>query len=142
MAIDDLYREVVLQHNRRPRRFGTLEPRSHEGCGARPSCGDALCVHLRVAEGRITAYAFAGEGCAVAVATASMLGGLVEGAPVAAAAALREPFVAMLGGAAPEPVLGELAALAGLAAHPARHACALLAFDAVDAALSGGEVPA
>jgi nitrogen fixation NifU-like protein len=141
MSIDALYRESVLDHNRRPRRFGPLEAASHAGRGARPSCGDDLCVRLRVDEGRIAAYAFEGEGCAVAVAAASMLGEVLDGAPAGEAASLRAAFEAMLRGAAPAPCLHGLSALAGLAAHPARHGCALLAFDAVDAALASPEPP-
>jgi nitrogen fixation NifU-like protein len=137
MVIADLYRERVLDHNRAPRRFGPLDGATGVGCARRVQCGDDLRVALRVDDGRIVGYGFEGEGCAVAVAAASMLGDLLVGAPRDHLAALRRDFDALLGGAAPSAALGELAALAGLATHPARQGCALLAFEAAADALAG-----
>jgi nitrogen fixation NifU-like protein len=131
-----LYRDVVIAHNRAPRHFVPLAEPTHAGRGANPACGDELAVQLRVRDGRIEDLGFDGEGCAVAIAAASMLGDLLAGAEVARVAALREGFARLLAGDAPADGLGELRALSGLRAHPARHRCAWLAFEAVEGALS------
>lgn len=131
-----LYREVVIAHNRAPRHFATLARATHAGRGANPACGDELCVQLHVEGGRVVDLGFSGEGCAVAIAAASMLGDALAGTGVGHVARVREAFDGLLAGAAPAPVLGEMAALAGLRAHPARHRCAWLAFEAVEAALA------
>ena len=136
MAVAEIYREVVLAHNRAPQRFGALPDATHAGDGDNPACGDALHVVLRVADGRIVDLRFSGEACAVTIAAASMLGELLVDGCVETLACLREDFGRLLGGEPANPALGELAALAELARHPARHRCALLAFEAVASALS------
>jgi nitrogen fixation protein NifU and related proteins len=133
-----LYREVVIAHNRAPRRFAPLAHATHAGRGANPACGDDLAVQLRVVDGRIDELGFGGEGCAVAIATASMLGDALAGAGPAKLAALRADFARLLAGDAAAEGLGELRALSGLQAHPARHRCAWLAFEAVEDALARG----
>lgn len=137
MAVEDLYREAVLAHNRAPQRFGELQSPTHAGDGENPACGDALHVGLRVADGRIADLRFKGEACAVTIAAASMLGELIVGGAADRLQALRGKFERLLRGESGDPSLGELAALSELTRHPARHRCALLAFDAVQAALSG-----
>ena len=138
MQASDLYRDLVIAHNRAPRRFAPITGPTHAGRGANQMCGDDLGVQLRVADGRILDLGFDGEGCAVSIAAASMLGELLAGAEVARHAALREAFARLLGGGEADPALGELRALAGLRDHPARQRCAWLAFDAVSSALAGG----
>jgi nitrogen fixation protein NifU and related proteins len=133
-----LYREVVIAHNRAPRRFVSLVQPTHAGRGANPACGDDLAVQLRVRDGRIDELGFGGEGCAVAIATASMLGDSLAGAEISRIAALRAAFARLLAGEAAVAGLGELQALSGLREHPARHRCAWLAFEAVEDALAAG----
>lgn len=131
-----LYREVVIAHNRAPRHFGVLARATHAGRGANPACGDELCVQLHVEGGRVVDLGFSGEGCAVAIAAASMLGDALGGAATGHVGRVREAFARLLEAGAPDPLLGELAALSGLRAHPARHRCAWLAFEAVEDALA------
>lgn len=141
MQASDLYRDVVIAHNRAPRRFAPIAGPTHAGRGANPMCGDDLGVRLRVADGRIVDLGFDGEGCAVSVAAASMLGEALAGAEVAHLEALRDAFARLLAGDEPDPALGDLRALAGLREHPARHRCAWLAFDAVSSALARAAAP-
>jgi nitrogen fixation NifU-like protein len=133
--VTDLYQRVVLEHNRAPRRFGRLERRTHAADRANPRCGDRLHCELDVRDGRIADLRFEGEACAVAVATASMLGELACGASGAEVAALAERLEALWHGAAEDPVLGDLNALAALARFPERRHCAELPFAAIAAAL-------
>jgi nitrogen fixation NifU-like protein len=130
-----LYRDLVIEHNRAPRRFGAIAGATHAGRADNPLCGDDLVFQLQVADGRIADLGFAGEGCAVAIAAASMLGEAVAGGSPRQLADLRAAFERLLRSGQTEPMLGDLGALAGLHAHPARHRCALLAFDAMAAAL-------
>ncbi len=136
METAGLYREAVVAHNRAPRHFGSLPGATHAGCGANPACGDDLAVRLRVEDGRIAGLAFEGEACAVAIAAASMLGDALIGAELRRVAVLRAAFARLLQGGVDDPLLGELQALAGLGAHPARQRCAWLSFEAVEAALA------
>lgn len=130
-----LYRELVIEHNRAPRRFGAIAGPTHAGRSANPLCGDDLAFELRVADDRIADLGFTGEGCAVAMATASMLGEALVGSAPRRLATLRAAFERLLDSGEVDPALGDLGALAGLCGHPPRHRCALLAFDAVAAAL-------
>ncbi len=142
MAVENLYRQVVLAHNREPKRFGEMPQPTHAGAGENPACGDMLHVALRVDDGRIVDLRFSGEACAVTIAAASMLGDLMVDAGADRLQELRVRFARLLLGEACDPALGELAALAELARHPARHRCALLAFEAVQAALSNAPIDA
>lgn len=130
-----LYRELVIEHNRAPRRFGAIAGPTHAGRSANPLCGDDLAFELRLADDRIADLGFTGEGCAVAIATASMLGEALVGGPLVRLPTLRAAFEHLLRSGEADPALGDLGALAGLRGHPSRHRCALLAFDAVGAAL-------
>lgn len=132
-----LYREIVLDHQRAPRRHGELAQPSHASDGVNALCGDALRVELRILDGRIVDYAFRGECCAIATATASLIGDAVHGREVAAVAPLQHAFAAMIAGATPAPALGDLDALAELVRYPARRKCALLPWATLAAALAG-----
>lgn len=134
---ESLYRDVVLAHNRAPRRFGSLDGATHRAEGVNRSCGDTLAVALRVVDGRIVDLRWSGEASAIVVATASMLGDLVIGAETARVAALQDDLAAMLAGAEPAAALGPLAALAALRGYKARHKAALLPFATMIAALRG-----
>ncbi|MEI6687970.1 MAG: SUF system NifU family Fe-S cluster assembly protein [Thermoleophilia bacterium] len=85
---DELYRENLMDHYRHPRNHGTLEHPDCEAEGKNPLCGDEVEIDVQVADGRIAAIRFAGNGCAVSQAATSMLTELVEGLPVEEAAAL------------------------------------------------------
>jgi|SRR6185437_14566106 len=140
MAVPLLYQQLVLEHSRAPRRFGALAERTHAADGANPLCGDALSVDLRVADGRIVGYAFRGEACAIARASASMLGDRLANAGIDEIGEVETTLQAVIEGSARVESLGDLNALAALAHYPSRRKCALLPLATVRAALSGGGV--
>jgi SUF system NifU family Fe-S assembly protein len=135
-----LYQQIVLEHNRAPRRFGSLPQHTHAADGVNPRCGDALRCELQVREGRIVDLRFAGESCAITTATASLLGELLQGSDTAVVQSLRARLATLWKGdpdAPQDPVLDGLNALAELRRYPARQACAELAFATIEAALGG-----
>ena len=135
----DLYKQIVLDHNRAPRNFGVLPGHTHAADGSNPLCGDALRIELTQNDGRIADLRFSGESCAITTAAASMLSELAGGADADAIAALRARFDALLGGTADaeDPQLRDLNALVELRRYPARLKCALLPFETLSAALRG-----
>jgi len=155
-GLQELYGEVILDHNRRPRNFGRLPGANHSAAGHNPLCGDRVTVYLRVDGGRIDEISFEGVGCAISTASASMMTealrgkslaearqlferfhALVTGGPAAdaAATAAREDTEASAGGAG-APDLGKLAAFAGVGEFPMRVKCATLAWHALQSALA------
>jgi nitrogen fixation NifU-like protein len=149
-AVDDLYQEVVLDHKRAPRNFGTLPAPTHRARGHNPQCGDDISVELDVAQDRIEAIRFQGHGCAICIASTSLMSEAVQGRSVEAARQLHRHFRAVLTDQAePDEVpLGKLASLAGVRRYPSRIKCALLgwhalahALDGVDEARDGGDSP-
>lgn len=138
MPVNELYQRIVLEHSRAPRHFGALDAPTHQADGANPLCGDALHVELRVVDGRVVEVAFRGEACAIAKATASLLGERAIKLDVAAIERLEAQFARLIGGG-PEgdAALGDLNALAALAHYPSRRKCALLPFATLRAALAG-----
>jgi SUF system NifU family Fe-S assembly protein len=142
--VTDLYQRVVLEHNRAPRRFvrfdGRLEQPTHAAERSNARCGDRLHCELRVSDGRIEDLRFDGEACAVAIATASMLGGLACGATGADVTRIAERLRALWHGASEDPELRELNALAALARFPERRHCAELPFAAIAAALQESNI--
>lgn len=140
MSASELYQRLVLEHSRAPRHFGALDAPTHHADGANPLCGDALHIELRVVEGRIAAIAFRGEACAIAKATASMLGEAAARLDADGAAQLEARFARLIGGELErDDTLGDLNALAALAHYPSRRKCALLPFATLRAALAGIE---
>lgn len=136
--IDQLYQEIILDHYRRPRNRGSLERPDLAANEANPLCGDELCVHAQVRAGRITAVRFAGRGCAISLASASMMTERVAGLTLAEAQALADRLRALLAGPdgpAGED-LGDLRALQGVRKFPVRVKCALLAWSALCKAIA------
>lgn len=141
----DLYRELILEHARNPRHFGKLDDPSIQAEGINPLCGDKLKLYLRLDDANIIAEAtFEGSGCAISVASASLLTETVIGKPTADALALSAGLVASLKGAdgASGIELGKLSALQGVKEFPARVKCATLAWRALDAAINDNNEPA
>jgi nitrogen fixation protein NifU and related proteins len=138
IAADDLYQELVVEHKRAPRNFGTLPASTHRARGRNPQCGDDLSVELQVADGRIDAIRFQGQGCAICIASASMMSEAVQGRPVEEARQLQQRFRAVLTGERePEAAqLGKLISLAGVRRYPGRIKCALLGWHALMHALA------
>ena len=134
----DLYRELILDHARNPRHFGKLEGMTHNADGINALCGDKLHLYLRLDGDRIQEVAFEGTGCAISVASASLLTEVISGMTVAEAEEFFEAITAQLTGeAADNDVdLGKLAALEGVKEFPSRVKCATLAWHAMHAALN------
>jgi len=144
MDLKDLYRDVILDHNRSPRNFGSLPPPAHTARGHNPLCGDQLTVYADVEAGRIRDVRFEGSGCAISVASASLMTEAVRGKTVAETAALAERMHDLLTRAdAPvDPGLGKLAALSGVREFPARVKCASLCWHTLNAALAAAPAAA
>ena len=134
--LEPLYRDLLLEHYKRPRNRGRLEPHSHRAEGLNPSCGDELELFLRVEGGLIAGLSFLGEGCAISQATASLMTEALTGKSVPEALELAEKFRAMLRGDAPDPALGELKTLQGVSKLHARVKCAALAWTTLEQALA------
>ncbi len=133
----DLYQDVVMDHKRAPRNFGTLPAPSHQARGHNPQCGDDLQVSLNVEAGQLRDIRFSGQGCAICIASASMMSEAVRGRDVADAQQLQQRFRAVLTGQLePEAAqLGKLISLAGVRRYPSRIKCALLGWHALMHAL-------
>jgi nitrogen fixation NifU-like protein len=134
--LQDLYQEVILDHNRRPRNFRVLaDGRKAEGFN--PLCGDRLSVYLHVDEDVITDVSFQGSGCAISKASASLMTESVKGKTIAEAAALFNRFQQMITSAPDSPAdqLGKLTVLAGVRQFPIRVKCAGLAWHTLHAAM-------
>jgi nitrogen fixation NifU-like protein len=146
--VRELYRELVLDHARHPRHFGKLERATHAADGINPLCGDKLKLYLDVDAGNtIRDVTFEGTGCAISVASASLLTETVIGLDTAAAIRYFESVTAHLTGAAQSPGtnvvdLGKLRALEGVREFPARVKCATLAWHALRSALTRDKSPA
>ncbi len=137
MELKDLYRDVILDHNRRPRNFGRLEHADARAEGHNPLCGDRLTLSLRLAGERIEDIRFEGKGCAISTASASLMSEAVKGKDRAEVRRLFERVHALLTqrDAAAGPELGKLAALSGVREFPARVKCASLCWHTLNAAL-------
>lgn len=144
----DLYRELILDHARSPRHFGALARGTHSAEGINPLCGDKLKLYLELdASGAINDIAFEGSGCAISVASASLLTDTVIGLDSAEAIRYFEAVTASLSGkngktAAGNVDLGKLRALEGVRDYPSRVKCATLAWHALRSALQNDESPA
>jgi nitrogen fixation NifU-like protein len=134
----DLYQEVILDHNRRPRNFGVLEDANRSADGNNPLCGDRLRVTARVEGDWIVDVRFQGSGCAISKASASVMTEVVKGKTLEEADRLFERFHQMVTAPLGTPVaedLGKLAVFAGVAEFPVRVKCASLAWHTLHAAL-------
>ncbi len=145
--MQDLYRELVLDHSRNPRHFGRLKDPTHTADGINPLCGDKLKLYLRVnAAGEIESSSFEGTGCAISVASASLLTDTVTGLPVEQARACSAAVAERLttGDRALELAanLENLRALDGVRHYPSRVKCATLAWHALHSALNQDTTPA
>jgi nitrogen fixation protein NifU and related proteins len=136
--LSDLYQEVILDHNRRPRNFHAMPAASHTAEGYNPLCGDRLTLYLQIADGTIRDAAFEGSGCAISKASASMMTDELKGKSVADAEALFGRFHRMVTTAPDQPVedMGKLSSLAGVREFPVRVKCASLAWHTFKAALA------
>ena len=136
--LNDLYREVILDHNRRPRNFHAIAGATHSAEGFNPLCGDRLTLYVQMEGDRIADVAFEGSGCAISKASASLMTEAVKGQTVDGARALFERFHQMVTTPPEDPVedLGKLSVLAGVREFPVRVKCASLAWHTLKAALA------
>jgi nitrogen fixation protein NifU and related proteins len=137
--LQDLYREVILDHNRQPRNFGELPDADHVVEGVNPLCGDKMTLYVKVRDGQVQDIKFKGTGCAISVASSSLMTERVKGTSVRATLDLFDKVHDLLVGTATTPAddLDKLAALAGVREYPTRVKCASLGWHALKAALSG-----
>ena len=144
--LNDLYQEVILDHNKRPRNYGALADSTQSAKGHNPLCGDRLTLSLKIEGDRIAAVAFEGSGCAISKASASLMTDAVKGQTVDEATRLFDLFHRMVTTPIDQPVdessLGKLAVLSGVREFPARVKCASLAWHTLKAALSNTQEPA
>ncbi len=140
MELQDLYREVILDHNKRPRNFGRLDPHDALANGHNPLCGDRLTITLNLDGQRIDDVKFEGNGCAISVASASMMTEAIKGKERSEVNALFDKVHALLTQQdAPADDLGKLAALSGVREFPARVKCASLCWHTLNAALADAD---
>jgi nitrogen fixation NifU-like protein len=136
--LTDLYQEVILDHNRRPRNFRPVAGASHTAEGYNPLCGDRLTLYLKVDGETIADIGFEGAGCAISKASASMMTDALKGRSVGEARALFERFHRMVTTPPDQPIedLGKLSSLGGVREFPVRVKCASLAWHTLKAAMS------
>ena len=143
--LSDLYQEVILDHNRRPRNYGVLPDASRSAQGHNPLCGDKLTLYLKLDGDRISGISFEGSGCAISKASASLMTDAVNGRTIDEAISLFDRFHRMVTTPVGKPVdeesLGKLAAFAGVREFPMRVKCASLAWHTLKSALAS-EKPA
>ena len=136
--LDDLYREILLDHYRRPRNRGPLETANASAEGSNPLCGDEITLELQLDDdGRIADVAFTGDGCSISQASSSLMTEYVRGRKSDEATSAIDAFQAMMieGEEAPEE-LGDIGALAGVRKFPMRVKCASLAWKTLELALA------
>ena len=139
--LKDLYQEVILDHNRRPRNFHALVDASHRAEGYNPLCGDHLTLYLKLDGDLISDVGFEGAGCAISKASASLMTDAIKGRTVPDARTLFDRFHRMVTTPVDEDVedLGKLSVLAGVREFPIRVKCASLAWHTFKAALDGAQ---
>ena len=122
MSLEDLYREVILDHYQNPRHRGTLDPHDYSYEDSNPLCGDEVRIDVRIKDGAVDEIAFSGQGCAISQASASILTELVEGRPLDEVKAIGK-----------DELLEEI----GIDLSPARLKCALLSLKVLKAGIYG-----
>lgn len=135
--LNDLYQEVILDHNRRPHNFRVIDEATAKQEGYNPLCGDRLTLYLTLDGGVIKDVAFQGSGCAISKASASLMTDAVKGKTVAEARELFDAFHEMITSNPDTPAadLGKLSVLAGVREFPTRVKCASLAWHTMKAAV-------
>ena len=137
--LTDLYQEVILDHNRRPRNFRALAEANRTQEGYNPLCGDRLTLYVKLEGDRIADVAFQGSGCAISKASASLMTEALKGKTVSEARELFDKFHDMVTSAPDQaaPDLGKLSVLSGVREFPTRIKCASLAWHTLKAAVAG-----
>lgn len=135
--LDQLYRSVIMDHNKNPRNKGTLPDGNVTVDLNNPTCGDQIHLHLKIENDKITAAAFTGDGCSISMASASMMTQAVKGKSEQEALRMAKEFSEMVQGHEHGQIdeTGEVEALSGVAKFPARIKCATLAWKAMERAI-------
>jgi nitrogen fixation protein NifU and related proteins len=139
-ALRDLYQEVILDHSRRPRNFGQCTAANRTARGNNPLCGDRMTIHLTLDDGVVSDVSFEGNGCAISIASASLMTEAIKGLSADDVRALFDQFrhlVTVDDGDADLDALDKLAVFAGVREFPVRVKCATLAWHTLTAALEG-----
>jgi nitrogen fixation NifU-like protein len=138
--LSELYQQVILDHNKKPRNFRKLETANHTAEGYNPLCGDQLTIYMNLEDDRVTDVGFEGSGCAISKASASMMTQAVKGKSKKQAEALFKEFHSMVTGELDEEneenTLGNLKIFAGVREFPVRVKCATLPWHTMHAALN------
>ena len=140
--LHELYQEILLEHNNKPRNFRTLPDANRQADGYNPLCGDQITLYLKVEDDVIADVAFQGQGCAISRASASMLTQSVKGETLAKAEEIFDGFHALITDPDADvdyDLLGDLEMLSGVSAFPTRIKCAVLAWHTLNAAIEGKE---
>ncbi len=140
--LTELYQQVILDHNRRPRNRGKLPVANRVAHGDNPSCGDQCSVYLQLDGDRITAISFDGSGCAISQASASLMTTQLKGKTTAEAEQLYQQFHEIVTTGKEPAEISDIAAFAGVHAFPARIKCATLGWHAALNAIKGEAAPA
>jgi nitrogen fixation NifU-like protein len=139
--LDDLYQDIILNHNKRPRNYRKMPEATHHAEGHNPLCGDEVTVFLHLDGDVVSDVSFDGQGCAISKASASLMTTRLKGKTITEVRALAKEVRAMLAGQDDVPpdleTLGDLAALAGVRKYAVRVKCATLAWHTLEAALEG-----
>ncbi len=136
--LNELYQEVILDHNKRPRNFGELEQANRHADGYNPLCGDRVTVFLKVQADVVEDIRFKGVGCAISTASASLMTEALKGKTIAEVVAVFARFHSVVTGRSTDTSdLGKLAVFQGVSEYPVRVKCATLAWHTLQAALDG-----
>ena len=139
-GLSELYQEILLEHNSKPRNFRKVEEANHTSEGFNPLCGDQITLYLKVIDGLIDDVGFQGTGCAISRASASMMTQSIKGQTVEKAHEIFDAFHHMItepGAELDYDTLGDLETLSGINEFPTRVKCAVLAWHTMKAALTG-----
>ena len=140
----ELYQQVIIEHNKKPRNYGDLEPCTHHAHGLNPLCGDDIVLKVLVEDGIVRDIRFLGEGCAISKASSSLMTVNVKGKPVAEAEQMVAEFREMIRGTldtAVDPnILGKLSLFQNVKNLPSRVKCAVLPWATLHSALRGEEI--
>ena len=138
----DLYQEVIIDHNRSPRNFGKLEDADRTLEGYNPLCGDRLVLYVKLDNDVISKINFDGSGCAISVASASLMTEAMQGKTISEAEAIFNEFhnlITVDGADIDYDSLGKLAAIAGVRDYPTRIKCAILCWHTLHSVITGDE---
>ena len=140
----ELYQQVIIEHNKKPRNYGDLEPCTHHAHGLNPLCGDDIVLKVVVADGIVQDIRFLGQGCAISKASSSLMTVNVKGKPLAEAEQMVAEFREMIRGTldtAVDPnILGKLSLFQSVKNLPSRVKCAVLPWATLHSALHGEEI--